>query len=98
MLTSHHYLLGGLMAIACATGATMHTAAGVASDLPQGFSQGSFSQGPIETSSSEAVDVSYRGSGRASDSPDQNKKATETYRERFLISHRGSGRVTPSHL
>ncbi|MEL7512173.1 MAG: hypothetical protein AAGM27_08505 [Cyanobacteria bacterium J06554_3] len=92
MLTSHHYLLGGLMAIACATGATMHTAAGVASDLPQGFSQGSFSQEPfsqgsIETSSSEAVDVSYRGSGRASDSPDQNKKATETYRERFLISH-----------
>lgn len=89
MLTSHHYLLGGLMAIACATGATMHTAAGVASDLPQGFT---------ETPSSEAVDVSYRGSGRASDSPDQNKKATETYRERFLISHRGSGRITPSHL
>ena len=67
----------------------MHTVTGVASDLPQGFT---------ETSSSEAVDVSYRGSGRTSDSPDQNKKAAETYRERLLISHRGSGRVTPSHL
>lgn len=93
MLTSHHYLLGGLMAVSCATGILSHGVATLQNGLPISS----------ESATTEAVDVSYRGSGRLDETPDNQKSEAYTdsddgYRDRGPLAHRGSGRIRPQAL
>jgi len=88
MLTSHHYLLGGLVAVSCATGILSN---GVAAS--QNWTPVSAESAPSESVETiDAVDVSYRGSGRTNTDPETKRRS---YHNRSLFAHRGSGRVVP---
>lgn len=81
MLTSYCYLLGGCTAAFFATSILHLTTIPFQSLLANSS----------EPALIEAVDVSYRGSGRLGNSPNE---STESRRD-LLASHRGSGRVQP---
>lgn len=93
MLTSHHYLLGGLIAVSCATGILSNGVTASQDWLP-------VSAEPALSDSAEttvnAVDVSYRGSGRADSEPETTKR--RSYHNPRLFAHRGSGRVKPQQM
>ncbi len=111
MLTTSHYLLGGLLAGSCAIGALLH---------PPNPPGSSLSDTLFDTSVDETVDVSYRGSGRVDGDPasdrtkgysavtpergavnhahPQNQLYESTAEDEDIISHRGSGRIRPSSL
>ena len=89
MLTSHHYLLGSLVAVSCATGIISHSVAASQNWLPV-----SSESALVEYAGTDAVDVSYRGSGRMNDTPPENKNK----QNRGPVAHRGSGRVRPQSL
>lgn len=83
MLTSYHYLLGGLITVSCATGTLAHSVATLQiSPVP-------------EPGQSELIQVSDRGSGRLSDSPAGAPDADE---EKGPLADRGSGRFRPYSL
>lgn len=85
MLTYYHYLLSGLFAATCTANALigiMRPASPVLTLLT-----------PTGADSAEAVDVSYRGSGRIDDVP----KDQQSTRKK-LVAHRGSGRVEPASM
>ena len=88
MLTSHHYLFGGFVAVSCATGLLSYSGTAF-QNLPQLSSR----QAASTQALSETVDVSYRGSGRVGDNPTDIKE-TES---KGPLAHRGSGRIRP-HL
>ncbi len=75
MLTSYHYLLGGIMTVSCATGSVAHSVA-VSQMSPISFEQ----------RQRELIQVSDRGSGRLGDRP-----ATQRSRPRIAdcaLEHR----------
>ncbi|MGC1306229.1 MAG: hypothetical protein WA885_03285 [Phormidesmis sp.] len=88
MLTFYHCLLGGFIAVSCATSVFSSNA-----DSSQIRTQAS-----AEETSADSLEIAYRGSGRVEDEPIEEKRAEQqSNREKGPIAHRGSGRVIP-HL
>ena len=80
MLTSYHYLLSGFTAAFVATSILHSTDMNLQRSL-SGF---------FQLSTSEAVDVAYRGSGRLEGNPNE---STKNDKNASIAIHRGSGRV-----
>lgn len=80
MLTSYHYWLSGFTAAFSATGILHLTAISPQRLLP------SFS----ERARPEAVNVSYRGSGRLDNCPNESQ---EKNKKSLTAAYRGSGRI-----
>lgn len=89
MLTSHHYLLSGFVAVSCAFGTFSHNVA-----ISDNWLTVSPESALIESVDVEAVDVSHRGSGRIGETPIVHDHEGD---KGPLASHRGSGRIQAHH-